>query len=596
MKEWVDKMDYFFMVLFKLTIFFISNLGIWEYFRRKSRVNIYFLPAFTISLQVTILFCAGILNCLELAALLMFGAGILFAIYYLCTDFKNVVHAYWNIGYLFLAVSLCILLTACRGRMFVWYDNFSHWALVVKNMLLTNRFPSFQDTKIIFQEYPLGSASYIYYFAKMVSGSESIQMVAQGFMMLSFILPVFKCVKRNMVVAGVYVLFFVNFIFCYNIAISDLLVDTLLPLQGMAMLFFIYSECLGLPDKNNGEGGICPLYAIPFLSTALQIKNSGIYFVAIACILFGFSMWCDRHGKKPDKKMKLYKIVTMAAPFVSLYLWHAHCNYIFSAGSTTKHAMTLQNYKNVYSNKSEDDIANIIENVFQFFLSGKQLYILLLFIVIIGILSFFLGVKMRNQYLRLVLVCTIIYMVYIVGTAGMYLFSMPGGEATGLSGIGRYRNTIFVAIYYLFLLFSMLVISSVKEMKRSWFYLAGIYAALFIVWGREGGKSFPTIFEYTPDETRAWLEQVVEEYEVPSGASYLICVSEAGEGDFLWHLCHYGLWSDNVLWLSVTEKSQLDENAGNFKYILVKDGDNPYIQEWIEEKYPKQKGKSVIVL
>lgn len=174
-------------------------------------MNIYFLPAFTISLQVTVLFYAGILNCLEPAVLLMFGAGILFAVYYLYTDFKNVVHAYWNGGYLFLTVSFCLLLLACRERMFVWYDNFSHWALVVKNMLLTDRFPSFQDTKIIFQEYPLGIASYIYYFAKMVLNSEALQMAAQGFMMLSFILPLFKCVKKNMVVAGIYVLFFVNF-------------------------------------------------------------------------------------------------------------------------------------------------------------------------------------------------------------------------------------------------------------------------------------------------------------------------------------------------------------------------------------------------
>lgn len=247
-------MEYYFIVFCRLALFFISNLGLWEYFRRKSGMNIYFLPAFTICLQVTILFCAGILNCLELAVLPMFGAGILLAVYYLYTDFKNVVQAYCNMGYLFLAVSFCLLLLACRGRLFVWYDNFSHWALVVKNMHLTDRFPSFEDTKIIFQEYPLGSASYIYYFSKMVLNSESIQMAAQGFMMLSFILPVFKCVKKNLAAAGIYVLVFVNFIFCYNIAISDLLVDTLLPLQGMAMLFFVYSECLGLPDKNTGRG------------------------------------------------------------------------------------------------------------------------------------------------------------------------------------------------------------------------------------------------------------------------------------------------------------------------------------------------------
>lgn len=247
-------MGHYFIILCKLLLFFISNLGIWEYFRRKSGINIYFIPAFTICLQVTILFCAGILNCLELAVLLIFGMGIFSAVYYLCKDFKNVVHTYCNGGYLFFAVSFCVLLFVCRGRVFVHYDNFSHWALVVKSMLLTDRFPSFQDTIVLFQEYPLGSASYIYYFAKMVSNSEAIQMVAQGFMMLSFILPVFKCIKRNLAASVIYVLIFVNYIFCYNVAITNLLVDTLLPLQGMAMLFFICTECLELPDNKYGGG------------------------------------------------------------------------------------------------------------------------------------------------------------------------------------------------------------------------------------------------------------------------------------------------------------------------------------------------------
>lgn len=163
-----------------------------------------------------------------------------------------------------------------------------------------------------------------------------------------------------------------------------------------------------------------------------------------------------------------------------------------------------------------------------------------------------------------------------------------------ISIIGLMSFTIFIAIYYLFLLFSMVIISSIEDIKKCWIYMAGIYAALFIVWGKEGGKLFPTFFEYTPDETRSWMEQVVDEYGVPSGASYLICASEAGEGDFLWHLCHYDLWSDNVSWLTITEKSQLDENAGSFQYIFLRDVDNPLIQEWVKENYPDQEGESVI--
>lgn len=150
-------MGHYFAVLCKLALFFISNLGFWEYFRRKSGMNVFFLPAFTVSLQVTVLFCAGILNCLELAVWGMYGIGIFLAFHYLYKDYKNVIHTYRNGGFLFLAVSFCVILAACKGRVFVHYDNFSHWALVVKNMLFTDRYPTFQDTMILFRNIRWGA-------------------------------------------------------------------------------------------------------------------------------------------------------------------------------------------------------------------------------------------------------------------------------------------------------------------------------------------------------------------------------------------------------------------------------------------------------
>lgn len=252
-------MHYIFIIL-KLILFIASNLGIWEFFRRKTKMDIFFLPAFTVCLQITVLFCAGILNVLPLAVVGMYGMGIILAAFYLYTDFKNVIHTYKNAGYAFLAVAVCLLLIACKGHIFTEYDNFSHWALVVKSMLLTNRFPSFEDALVAFKEYPLGSASFIYYVCKLVSTSEPIQMFAQGFMLLCFILPVFKLLKRHVIAGSIYILLFVNYLFCYNIPIIDLPVDSLLPLQGMAMLLFIYMECTNLAGwENTPGGGICTM-------------------------------------------------------------------------------------------------------------------------------------------------------------------------------------------------------------------------------------------------------------------------------------------------------------------------------------------------
>lgn len=114
---------------------------------------------------------------------------------------------------------------------------------------LLSDFPRYYDN---ISGISVGGASYICYFAKMVSNAESIQMAAQGFMMLSFLLSVFKCVKCNMAVSCIYVFAFMNYIFCYYIPVTELPVDTLLSLQGMAMLFFINSECLNFSLDNTG--------------------------------------------------------------------------------------------------------------------------------------------------------------------------------------------------------------------------------------------------------------------------------------------------------------------------------------------------------
>lgn len=602
----------------RLLLFFISNLGMWEYFRRKSKMHVFFLPAFTVCLQITVLFCAGLLNCLRAAALLLFCIGVMFAAYYLYQDLKTVICIYWNAGYAFLILAFILVLIACRGNVFTEYDNFSHWALAAKTMILNNRYPSFQDPVILFQEYPLGSASYVYYFAKIVSDSEAAQMAAQAFLMLCFILPAgipvnqmicrkfpaytgkranhsadknaleYKHAKRKIMAGFGCVLLFTNYIFCYNILIANLLVDTLLPLQGAAMLLFICWECTELSDGKNSRGGVCGYYVIPFLCTAVQIKNSGIYFVLLACILLGVSIKSDRSRMKE-------RLVAIASPFFSLWLWHAHCSYVFSSGSVTKHAMTVQNYRNVFSQKAESDIASVLNGIVKFTFTGKELYDMCFFLVLSGILACAAG--SGKKYLKILLASAVIYITYMAGVAGMYLFSMPGEEALNLSGIGRYRKTIFILLYYFLFVFLLELMSAAEKRKKSWICIAGIYFALAAVWRGEWGKAFPTIFDQTVDERRNLVEEAIKDSDLLSEssvqASYLICASADSDVSYMWHLGRYLFGTDKVSSRVITEQSDL-EDAGNYEYILILDPENEQIGQWILEYYPDQEKSPVI--
>lgn len=570
----------------RLLLFFLSNFGYWEYFRKKSGMNVFFLPAFIVSLQVTLLFLAGILNCLRIAVFLIFGIGLALAVYYLVKDSKCIVKNYLNVGYLFLVVMVSIMLVATRGHLFTHYDNFSHWALVVRGMLITDRFPSFKDTLIEFQAYPLGSASYIYYVAKIISMSEGIQMFAQAYMMLCFILPVFKYVSKRKLESYTYVILFTNFIFVYNIRITELLVDTLLPLQGMAMLFFLCSECLGFGVRNKKEC-VSVLYAIPFLCMSAQTKNSGMFFVAIVCVLLLMSLKYERQGAKQ-------KIVTIAAPFLSLFLWKSHCDYVFPAASSSKHAMSVENYKAVFSGKSPEDVKNIFFGVINYAITSKELYFLLAFMAVLGLISLLSYTGARKRYLKVVSGAVVLYILYMLGIFLMYLFSMPGGEATRLAGIGRYQKTIFIAIYYLMLLTSLVFLSKIDGRKKEWLGLFAALAMIVMNWRGVMGN-FSNVF--TPDEytsERFWFQQAIRENKVQDGKKYIVCIPRKDQG-YAFYLCKYLLYSNDISVRIIEENGQMDDFL-EYDYIFVYDKENEYIYEWVNEKYSEQLGNSVITI
>lgn len=57
------------LLVFKLGALFLSNLGYWEYFTKKSGMSRCFAPAFTVCFQITLLYFAGILHVLYFMAI-----------------------------------------------------------------------------------------------------------------------------------------------------------------------------------------------------------------------------------------------------------------------------------------------------------------------------------------------------------------------------------------------------------------------------------------------------------------------------------------------------------------------------------------------
>lgn len=569
--------------ILRLLIFLLSNFGYWEFLRKKTKVHIYFLPALTVALQVSMLYFAGLFHILREVSLLLLLGGILLLLFQLRKpDFLK---HYKNAGYLFLALSMVVLLFYVKGKSLATYDNFSHWGLVVKQMLMTNRYPNFMDHLIGFTEYPLGSATYIYYAASFIGMGESVWMLAQAYMILVSLVPLFILCKRNRTVSCMFMFFVSNFIFIYNIRIMDLPVDTLLPMVSMSALFYIYIYGGG---REGCQGNKRELYlAVPFLVQILQIKNSGIFFTAIATV------WILA-GIRKDKQAWA-RVITAFAPYLTLILWHKHCSYVFDHSAVSKHAMTVQNYKAIFGGKTMEDIKSISWGVLKFSFTWKDVWLFFLCLAVVGIVAYAAFKNCRSTFRRLFAFCVAMYISYQVGTLFMYLFSMPGEEALKLAGIGRYGRTILLAVFYCTVLLCMKLISEMQlKQMRSVISLLSLVAVVAVCQIGAKGRISTIFSDVSVSVQRDWLEEVRLKYAIPSGDSYCILVGEKDDAGYITYMARYLFQSENISvlpWSEMTDESVMEDS----RYILVYDGDNPDIREYMEKNYPAQAGSEVII-
>ncbi len=567
-------------IIIRFLLFLLSNLGYWEFIRSKTKIHKYFLPSVTVVFQITVMFISGLLNTLSVSSFLLLFIGLLLLAYFLLNKKAGFLHEYFSLGFFFLIIGLIVCSAVLRRQIFVDYDNFSHWAMVVRVMLEKNRFPNFKDSLIMFKEYPLGSSAFIYYFSHCISASsESVWMAGQVYMMLTMIMPLFLYVVSNKIMSTILIVFFTNFIFCYNIRINSLLVDTLLPLVGFCAAVFVYENF-----RSRETDTFDKLSLGFFLLTLQQIKNSGVFFIAI--IFIQMLVYACR-----NRKCFSSHLICFLFPFVSWFLWKQHCKYVFSNAERTKHAMTLVNYKTNFTAKTIEEIKLIAHKMADFELAGIDLYFFLAFLIMIGVAAYLVNKEFAGSYGKLFIINILIYVIYAVGMFGMYIFSMPGGEATDLASADRYRRSIFILLYMTDMFVFLKLISGTMVSTKQVLSSVIVFIVMLLSW-REVEKS-DTVFIRDDSYERRWIENIAKSYDVPPKSSYAILIPK-GDADYSFFLTEYIFQSTEVSALVIDSIEQLDLLA-NYSYIFIYDKGNETIQSWVRMFYPEQFGNDVIV-
>lgn len=508
-----------------------------------------FCPIVACSFVGIVMFIGSVANLLEAASVAVMVGGLLslaVSAFFLFKkrDFTKrdaISLSVWTIAVIAMFIlTFDKLLTNC--------DDFSHWGAVIQVMLDNGRLPNESDIMITHNSYPVACSVFNYYISKFCGGTEGGMLWGQSILIVSALntLTVYFN-KRNIALSGVFVLFIYS-ILTSNVTIYFLMVDTVMPLIGLAVVV-IYSFYF---EDDINKGIAISSVVLFFL---MQVKSSSIFFILVAWIYFVYHM-----GKKMTlKKWAIFGVADIAIPLISNLIWKIHVESTFGSSTVGRHAVSMEYFKSVSGQKSSEDITTIITKMLKAFPTSIATS-MILFVLILFIVAFYddSEKKQSNKGTIIALISVVaVYLAYNVSMAFVYIYSMPYDEAMGLAAYDRYLLSVYVFVYGLVILYLL------KRFDVCPKDIAIVLAVLGLV-----VAAIPHFLHYVgqPEEIRYEFHEVYEDNDISRSGKYLILTDRSR--NILYWTARYELWSDNI---EILTSEMLDDfsESNDFDYIIV---------------------------
>lgn len=554
-------------------------LGLYQFSYNYLKIKEAFTPIFILSSVGIVVFVSGLLNVMQVTTVLitLLALGVLIQSLY-----KKTFHLEFSTGILYFFGLVLYFTIMLRGNTFIHYDDFSHWGLVAREISLTDQFPNFESTLISFQSYPTGSAAFIYFVSEILGSSEGIYLFAQSTLLIASITSFFSFFKKNKLINLVLILGATIFFLKVYVTPLVLLVDTLIPLLGLAAAAIIsyYGK-----EENIKQAF---LVTLPILSFLMVIKNSSIFFVLLNVILLSYFTF-----KKIGfhKNAIIISVTSFLIPYSFLYLWNQHVKYAFPSGLEAKHSVSLTNFDSIFNSKTVQDIEYINSEFFKrmtniTYTDVKIIVFLLVFLILVIIIKTALKIKLSNKLseYKLTFIIIGIYGLYQASLWAMYLLTMPLGEALILAGYTRYSYTIIIFLYGLTLFYFVTLfqdkrydIGRLKLVK----YITLFSLIVVPIMIRTKPENIGTLFTYEFRElsVREKLNQVLEGYDVPQEETIYLYISdnpELNNGGILKYVAKYELRSTKI---NVIDQDELNVSIlDNKGYLIVMESDDKLIE------------------
>lgn len=448
------------LVMGVLLIF--SFIGYMQFVRKALSMRWEFIPVFVFSSIACIVFLSGLAGLLYagslvllLGGLLLYG-GMVFLGMRRGASFRI---SFSLFQFSFLAGTFIFLLVLFQNQL-THYDNFSHWAIVLKQMLSTNAFPTPDSNLIDFKNYPLGTSSFIYYVCRFMGHDQSVMLLAQGLLIYSCFYAMFGIVsekKRFLLYAflglGLSTLSFFNL----TIRITNLLVDFLLPIYALAILAVVY-------QYRHDIKRAC-IIMLPLAGVLTVIKSTGIIFAAIGMIFLVYT-WL-KHRQKFSWKTALAVIGTICGSLIPYFGWSWRMATVFQGVDNKFDVAT----SGIQSGKTAEQMHEIL---WLFLKSSTDIttrpvigIVIFQLVAIAASIFAYVVLKKKWNLWKALIALDVVLLLYYAGILALYLFSMPLDEAVRLAGFERYASSIVV------LFAGGLVLCAAIDLERSFHYRIG---------------------------------------------------------------------------------------------------------------------------
>lgn len=425
-------------IIFSILITFATMLSIT--FKKRIEET---MPISTVGI-ILLIFLAGLLDNLKIGAIIVQILTIIQLIFILVTilkkdkdGIKEILGRILTPGLLIYTVLFIVNIITNKGRIFEDYDEFNHWAVIIKNMFIYNTYGTNPETIVRFNEYPPFTAVFQYLFlAVQKVYSEDTVIIAQNVLYLSIIIPITKKIKWDKsalkILTAIPLIIFMPMILYKNFFLN-ILVDGIL---GIIFAYTIYSAY---------EDDSSIFKTLKILAGTIMLcltKTSGLGLAVLALMIILIKIIIDRKKDKSKFKSSIKSLIVICVITAILTsIWYIKVNNAQKRWDFSKYVNAEEDRQN-----SSDILKSFTMSVFmRQDITTKQLTVFAVMVLLIGLQIYSIK-KVKNKNFTYYAIAMLVSIpIYLISLAITYMTIFENIEGTMLTCFDRYTSTILLA-------------------------------------------------------------------------------------------------------------------------------------------------------